>query len=332
MKLRTVLIFFVLVFISTGCKDLFVNEPVINTNFADFDKVWNEVNNVYPMLKQKHINWDSIYTYYKPLEENAKGDEGFKIIFNMLSDLKDCHITITTSGKEELETYYPPRYLRDKFTFNPITIRRFFNSELMIAANGRIEYGMLPDSIGYVRIASFRDLNDFDEVLNYFRNTKGLIIDVRNNPGGTVPSVEFIAGRFIDTTMQYMKYYSKIYSQPMPPLNPRGPFTYKKPVAILINGASCSAAEHFAEVMEQLSNITVIGDTTEGGGGNAGYQFQIPSGRVVQISFMDYFRYDGVPIEWNGVPPDITVLQTKEEVDNGHDLQLECAIKLLEGK
>ncbi len=332
MKHRALCIIFIFVFILTGCKDLFVNDAPVDTNYADFEKVWNEVNNVYPMLKQKHINWDSMYTYYKPLAENAKGDEEFKIIFNMLLDLKDCHTTITNLKDQEIETYFPPRDLRDRLTYNPITISRYFKSELIITAGGIIIYGMLPDSIGYVRIGNFRGLNDFDEVLNYFKYTKALVIDVRNNPGGTVNSVEFIAGRFIDTTMQYMKFYSKVNYPQMPPLIPRGQFIYKKPVALLINGASCSAAEHFAEIMKQIPSVTAIGDTTEGGGGDAGYKFTLPCGRVVQISDVDYFRYDGVPIEWNGVTPDITVLLTKEEVDNGHDLQLERAIKLLEDK
>ena len=331
--LAFILLTFTFAFIS--CKDLVVTEPSVNTNPADFEKVWSEVNRVYPFFQLKHINWDSVYALYNPLAEKAKGDDGFKILFNLLSILKDCHVSITTLGGKEIETYIPPRTLRDRLTFDPITVRRYFNRELKIAGGGRFEYKMLPDSIGYIRIASFAEgnwINDFDAILDYLRYTKGLIIDVRNNPGGTIYQLEFVADRFVDTTIQYLPYYSRIFSESFPSFYPRGPFTYKNPVAVLINGVSCSASEHFTEIMKQLPNVTAIGDTTAGGGGNGGDRFELPGGRYVQISTADYRRYDGVSIEWNGVPPDITVMQTEEDVKNGHDLQLERAIKLLKEK
>ena len=83
-------------------------------------------------------------------------------------------------------------------------------------------------------------------------------------------------------------------------------------------------AELFPEVMKQLPNVTVVGDTTlEGDYNDVADDIQgdywLPSGKYIHISTTYVIRYDGVPIEWNGVLPDIRVPQTKEDIDQGMD-------------
>ena len=52
-----------------SCKDLVVTEPESNLNVEDFEAAWNRINDVYPYLDFKKINWDSIHTVYRPLAE-----------------------------------------------------------------------------------------------------------------------------------------------------------------------------------------------------------------------------------------------------------------------
>jgi C-terminal processing protease CtpA/Prc len=111
-------------------------------------------------------------------------------------------------------------------------------------------------------------------------------------------------------------------------------FKYTNPVVLWINGASLSGAELFPEVMKQLPNVTVVGDTTLGGGCNDvadGIQgdYWLPSGKYIHIGTTYVLRYDGEPIEWNSVLADIRVPQSKEDIDQGRDKQLEYAIELL---
>ena len=54
-----------------------------------------------------------------------------------------------------------------------------------------------------------------------------------------------------------------------------------------------------------------------------------PGGIRINVSTKDIRRYDGLPIEWNGVPPDIRVEQTAEDIRQGRDKQLEYALQLL---
>jgi carboxyl-terminal processing protease len=97
---------------------------------------------------------------------------------------------------------------------------------------------------------------------------------------------------------------------------------------LLIDGGCFSACEDFAEMMKHVPSVTAIGDTTSGASG-APQAFALPSGRQINVSTKDIRRYDGLPIEWNGVPPDILVRQTAEDVNMGRDKQLEYAIDFL---
>ncbi len=115
---------------------------------------------------------------------------------------------------------------------------------------------------------------------------------------------------------------------------PQGGQQYTGPIVILINGTSFSAAEVFVEIMRQLDYVTVVGDTTAGGGvsSNGDPRHFLPSGKSISINYEAILRIDGEPLEWNGVPPDIRVLQTKADVDMKRDRQLQSAIEMLSAK
>ncbi len=325
---------FLLSLTAFSCRDLVVNEPASTSTAADFEMTWTQANNVYPFFQLKHINWDSIHEVYEPLAQNAKGDESLMVLIHLLAELKDSHVHVTTQAGEQIYPYEPPRTVRDRFAFDPRVVRTYFGQDLAVAGGGNIGYEMLPDSIGYIWLPTFSAgtwVNDVDSVLDGFRQTKGLIIDVRNNPGGMAETQEFVVERFIDSTLQYLPAYSRFGVEYLAPASPRGPFTYRNPVVILINGVSASAAEHFTEMMKQIPTVTALGDTTAGAGGNGGDQFWLSGGgEQVQLSTTDFRRYDGISIEWHGVLPNVVVMQTEKDIKMGRDLQLERAIKLLQ--
>ncbi len=329
----SLLIFFV------GCRDLIVapsdqnylDGESNNINVADFEQAWDIANSVYPFFQFKHINWDSIHSVYGHLAEKANGDEMFNVLFKMFTELKDGHLEIITKGGYAVTIYLPPRLKRDVSAFDPHVVRKYFTKELKLAGDGNMDYEILPENIGYVRISAFATgdwVFDFDKILDYVAGAKGLIIDVRQNSGGHGDPVNYVVSRFLSASLTFPLEYYK--GKPLPNflVQPRGPYQYTKPVVVLINGVSFSATELFATMMSQLPNVTLVGDTTGGGGGNQGI-YSLPSGRQIRISNADFRRYDNQPIEWNGVPPDIVVMQSAEDLKNGHDLQLERAIALL---
>ena len=122
------------------------------------------------------------------------------------------------------------------------------------------------------------------------------------------------------------------YKDPIQPHRTR--LRYVNPVIILINGTTISAGELFAEMMNQLATVTVVGDTTIGAACNDVAEniegdYRLPSGRWINIGTTYACRYDGLPIDWNGILPEIRVVQTEADIKNNRDRQLEYAIELL---
>jgi len=337
-KLNRLTIVFIIAIIFS-CTDLFVTEPESNQNIEDFEAAWNRINDVYPYLEFKKINWDSIYTVYRPLVEEARGDEFYPVFRDFLAELRDGHVYYHTDGGGEVYPFYPQRHFKDRHAYSPFVVRKYFNKELILSESGSVEYEILPDNIGYAFLSDFHEdylMNEFPIVLEYLKNTKGLIIDIRQKRGGSGGNVEAVISRFITSALERPGFYVLGEEWDLPPYEPKGPFTYTNPIVVIINGSTFSAGEFCTEIMKQLPNVTAIGDTTGGGsaGGsseppNAITEFYLPSGKMINIGTVDLRRYDGMPWEWLGVPPDIRVVQTETDINNGRDKQLEYAIDIL---
>jgi hypothetical protein len=330
----SILVFVLLIF--AGCEDLYVSEAESDLNIEDFEAAWERVDAVYPYLEYKHVNWDSIYTVYRPRAEQSRGDEIFTILFDMLGELKDRHIYIKTRGGDAVNTWQPLRWLRDKFSYDPVVVRNYFDDKLIVTGDGRIEYSIMDDNIGYIYLATFDNnyiLDYFSEALNYVRDTKSLILDIRHNNGGSYQNLVAAVSRFITAPLEKPAFYVLGELIPLPPFEPRGSFQYVNPVVVLINGVCYSTGDIFPEVMKQIPTVTLVGDTTGGGSSgstsSAPAEYTLPSGKKIFVGTTDWRRYDGLPYEWIGVPPDILVRQTREDIDNGRDLQLEYAINML---
>ena len=196
------------------------------------------------------------------------------------------------------------------------------------------KYEILPDNIGYLYYSSFsgniNEYKNFDLILNYFKDTKGIILDIRNNGGGNNISSYYIIKRLISEPLQgtvWTKKGGDFYSQET--YSPEGVFQYTKPIVVLINGASFSSAESFANLCKKVSHITLIGATT-GGGSGVPERFELKYSNInLRFPTRCEMRYDGKHYEWVGILPDILISQTKEDIQNRRDKQLEKAIEHL---
>jgi carboxyl-terminal processing protease len=322
-----------------SCSDLIITSPDSNKNVEDIEEVWQRINSVYPYLKFKNINWDSLHTVYISKAEKAKGDEIYLVLRDMLYELKDGHVYYRTDGGGKVYPFYPARFYKDRYAYSPFVVRKYFDKELKLTESSSVEYEILPGNIGYAFLSDFHEdylIKEFPGILEYLKNTKGLIIDIRQKRGGGSDNVEAVVTRFMTSALDWPKLYflGKLY--PLSPLQPRGPFTYMNPVVVLINGSTFSAGELCTEILKQLPNVTVVGDTTGGGGGagsnhttKAISDYELPSGKLISTPTGYFECYDGQMIEWLGVPPDIRVEQTEADILAGRDKQLEYAIEML---
>ena len=289
---------------------------------------------MYPYLKFKKINWDSIHSVYRPLVENVNGDEFYLLLRDFLAELKDGHVYFRTKGGGEVYPYYPQRHFKDRHAYSPFVVRKYFDKALRLTESKTVEYEIIPGNIGYAFLSDFHEnylTDEFPVVLDYLKNTKGLILDIRQKVGGDYKNIEAVITRFLTGPLERNDAYTYGEKWNLPSFQPRGPFQYTKPVAVLINGSTFSAGEFTTEILKQLPQVTAIGDTTGGGsvGGGDESLYFLPSGKSISIGFIDIRRYDGLPWEWLGVAPDIRVEQTEADIQAGRDLQLEYAIDLL---
>lgn len=197
-----------------------------------------------------------------------------------------------------------------------------------------VEYEMIGD-IGYVRLYEFENstADSFFEASDFFKaqNARGMIIDLRDNPGGLLTSVVEIAdsllpkGKVIyteDRIGDMSAYYSDDEK-------------WDIPLVVLINGNSASASEILAASMQDYDRGQVIG-TTSYGKGIVQLMLTYPDGAGMQYTESRYFTPNGRSIHQVGVEPDI-VVEMDEDYDPSvrgvnieNDNQLEEALRILE--
>lgn len=326
----------------TGCESVIVKPAGRDLHMEDFEAAWTRVSDVYPFLDFKKINWDSIYSVYRPRFEAARGDEFYTVLHDFLAELKDGHTYYKTDGGGKVYPYYPQRHFKDRHGYNPFVVRSYFESELILTDSRTAEYNILPGNIGYVFISGFQEnylAREFPAILDYLRETKGLIMDIRQKQGGSYQNVEAVVTRFMSFPMERPKLYLLGELAEMDPFQPSGSHQYTKPVVVLVNGSTFSAGELTTEIMKQLPQVIVIGDTTGGGGtvssgGKPEHEalYKLPSGKYIYIGTGYFERYDGEFFEWNGVTPDMRIEQTGEDAARGIDKQLEAAMEWINGQ
>lgn len=194
-------------------------------------------------------------------------------------------------------------------------------------------YQLIGEDIGYVSISQFSgDAADrFDEALAYFKghNAKGMIIDLRNNPGGFLTEVTRIADRVLPKGII-------VYTQDREGVR-KDYFSdeamYDIPLVVVVNRMSASASEILAASVQALDRGVVVGVTTYGKGVVQGMKTFEDDGAGMQYTISSYYDALGRSIDGVGVIPDVEVALEGERVpaqpDAESDNQLAAAIEVL---
>lgn len=160
-------------------------------------------------------------------------------------------------------------------------------------------------------------------------NASAIVIDLRGNPGGKLFFAGEMIGDFFDHSVGYGEVTSRSGRQSgihtFHFLAPR----YRGGLAVLVDGASASAAEIFAAIMKEHRRATIVGRRTAGAVLDSEF-FSVPGGGRLQISVEDYALPGGQHLEGTGVEPDVSVaVPTLADIRAGRDRDIEAAVLAL---
>ncbi len=193
---------------------------------------------------------------------------------------------------------------------------------------------MLNDGLGYIRISMFDQITaeDFKTNLEELKKNdlKGLVIDLRNNPGGSLSEVVEIADELLGSQM--IVYTENRVGQTHEYKS--GFMKLDVPMVVLVNGGSASASEILSGAIQDSNSGQIIGETTFGKGI---VQTVIPldDGTGFKLTTSQYFTPNGRNIHGIGIEPDVAIAMPEsyydiEEPTDADDVQLQKAIEVLQ--
>ena len=320
----------------SSCEVLLFERDPSGDPRAVFEALWKELDEGYSFFTFKQIDWNGVYQDFEPkVKDDMASLDLFELCSDMLYTLRDGHVNLICnfnfSRNWEWYLGYPANFDGD------LLEREYWNNEQWYT--GPFIHTLLTPRIGYVRYASFSSSfaeSQLDFIIHRFMDTDGLILDLRDNGGGSTDNINRLASRFADQKRLAFTYVVKTgpghddFSEPAESyIEPDGPQQYTKPVVVLSNRTCYSAANSFVATMKAFPHVTVIGDWT-GGGGGIPSSIELPNGWIVRYSATQTFLPDGFNIE-GGIPPDIKIDMTEVDRLNGKDTILERALEALGG-
>lgn len=222
-------------------------------------------------------------------------------------------------------------YREDTKEFKDLTITRDVINQETIA------YEMLEDSIGYIQITGFQEVT-YDQFMVAYneleaQGQKGLIIDLRNNPGGLVNIVADISDELLP---EGLIVYTEDKFGNREEIKSDAANKFDKPLVVLVNENSASASEILSGAVQDHEVGTIVGTTTFGKGLVQG-TFPLEDGSALKVTVAKYFTPDGNYIHEKGIVPDV-VIELPEELQNQYyierdvDVQFQKALEVMESE
>lgn len=329
-----------------------------NTPQESYNIFWQTFAEQYPFFALRKLDWHAVDRQFRPRVTGATSRaELFQIFQQMIEPLHDTHTGIYASDiKQEFTGWrQDPGHLSDEDWNKAASIieSKYVQGGLRPYCKGRLQFGILRNSIGYLRVTTFYDYADggYADELQCLQSSlsamfesagkmNGLVIDVRLNHGGDDPLGVEIASRLTGT--RYLAYAkaarnSTRLDTPLH-LTERQPVWvvpattpgFKGKVAMLIGPDTVSAGETFTmALMGREPHVVRIGLNTQGVFSDVLHR-SLPNGWHFELPNEVYYTADGAAFDAVGVPPDILVqFFTPEDLKAARDAALEEAIRQL---
>jgi carboxyl-terminal processing protease len=193
-----------------------------------------------------------------------------------------------------------------------------------------VRWEMKDGQIAYIEITQFKQdtAKELDAQIGDIlaQDPKGIVLDLRNNPGGYLDVVVEVASRFIEegqtVVIEESGESDQVYKA-------SGNRRFENiPMTVLINEGSASAAEILAGALKDYKLATLVGKTTFGKGLVQGIS-ELKDGSALKVTVAKWLTPNGININENGIAPDIEADYTMDDYNAGKDPQFDKAIELL---
>ncbi len=276
-----------------------------------FRILFDEMDRSYSYFAHKNVDWPALAQKYQAQLDDCDADTFADVAATMLAEIKDTHIWLE-HRRNRLSKYIST--FESNYDFD--VVEKDLKEAKSFGTFGIT--ALTSEGFGYVRITSLAvDPNTVTQLVNDLRErlfkTKGIILDLRKNPGGSELCAQSIATLFASekTTYARSKFRASVDHSDFYELAPRSipasenPFS--RPVVCLIGPGAVSSSEAFAMMMKAIPSATLVGQPTRGASGNPKV-IQLPNGVDVWFSRWVSLLPDGAVIEDNGVTPDETIV------------------------
>ena len=202
---------------------------------------------------------------------------------------------------------------------------------------GRARWSEIGDEVMILKFPGFYfNETEVEDMAKKVRKHKALVLDLRGNPGGSVDTLKYLLGEFLDHEVKIGDRVTRDGSKPMMAKS-RGHNAFTGKLAVLVDSKSASASELFARVVQLEKRGVVLGDKTAGAVMESKhYSYKIGVDTVVfygaSITDADIVMGDGKSLEHAGVTPDEVILPTAADLAGARDPVLVRAVELCGAK
>jgi len=309
------------------------NDPLVN-----FDALWAIFEQNYPFFAERRVDWTQIRRIYRSkVASLGRGGDPWPIFTEMLAPLHDPHVHLSDGARR----FQARRGASEPIELSQAALLDYLRNVDSPVAGGvttlaydRLAYGITSNAIGYVAVMTMggfaagpkgwpgnttpaADIRAAEtaltEAFNRLKDTRGLILDLRFNPGGAEAFADLIAGCFADRRRRAYTKSAKDGSRQGPsfPVYTQASACkrYDRPVVVLVGERTTSAAEALVMRLRILPVVTILGQPTQGAHSDV-LDKTLPNGWRLGLSNEVYRLADGHVYEGAGIPPDIVTRTT----------------------
>jgi carboxyl-terminal processing protease len=194
-----------------------------------------------------------------------------------------------------------------------------------------LSYEILDNNIAYIKMIRFNsDASSlFKEAADYIleADVSGIVLDLRNNPGGYLATAVDVAGYWAGSETIVVEKF-KNESQIQNHISKQKALLSNISTVVLVNKGSASASEIVAGALQDYELATIVGEQTFGKGSVQELR-SLSDGSYIKLTIAKWYTPQDRSIEGDGITPDIIVENTLENYNNNIDTQLEKALELL---